>query len=45
MPWNEITPMDQKKQFIADYLRGELSMTGQQAAKPAVDAPAHCEVI
>ena len=27
MPWNESTPMDQKMQFIADYLRGELSMT------------------
>ena len=27
MPWNETTPMDQKTQFIADYLRGELSMT------------------
>ena len=27
MPWNETTPMDQKMQFIADYLRGELSMT------------------
>lgn len=44
MPWNEITPMDQKKQFIADYLRGELSMTGQQAAKPAVDAPVQLKV-
>jgi len=27
MPWNETTPMDQKMQFIADYLRGELGMT------------------
>ena len=27
MPWNETTPMDQKMQFIADYLRGELCMT------------------
>jgi putative transposase len=27
MPWNETTPMDQKMQFIADYLRAELSMT------------------
>ena len=27
MPWNETTPMDQKMQLIADYLRGELSMT------------------
>jgi len=27
MPWNETTPMDQKMQFIADYLRGVLSMT------------------
>jgi putative transposase len=24
MPWNETTPMDQKMQFIADYLRAEL---------------------
>ena len=27
MPWNGTTPMDQKMQFIADYLRSELSMT------------------
>ena len=27
MPWSETTPMDQKMQFIADYLRGELGMT------------------
>ena len=27
MPWSETTPMDQKTQFIADYLRGELGMT------------------
>jgi putative transposase len=27
MAWNETTPMDQKMQFIADYLRAELSMT------------------
>ena len=26
MPWSETTPMDQKMQFIADYLRGELCM-------------------
>ena len=27
MPWSETTPMDQKMQFIADYLRQSLSMT------------------
>jgi hypothetical protein len=27
MPWNETTPMDQRMQFIADYLRAGLSMT------------------
>ena len=27
MPWTQTTPMDQKMQFIADYLRAELSMT------------------
>lgn len=27
MPWNETTPMDQKMQFIADYLRADLSMS------------------
>ena len=27
MPWSETTPMDQKMQFIADYLRGVLGMT------------------
>ncbi len=27
MPWNETTPMDQKMQFIADYLRAALGMT------------------
>ncbi len=27
MPWNETTPMDQKTQFIADYLRQSLSMS------------------
>lgn len=27
MPWSEVTPMDQKTQFIADYLRQTLSMT------------------
>lgn len=27
MPWSETSPMDQKTQFIADYLRGSLSVT------------------
>ena len=27
MPWSETTPMDQKTQFIADYLRDRLSMS------------------
>ena len=27
MPWNETTPMDQKMQFIADYLRETFSFT------------------
>ena len=27
MPWSETTPMDQKTQFIADYLRQSLSMS------------------
>ena len=27
MPWSQPTPMDQKTQFIADYLRERLSMT------------------
>ena len=27
MPWNETTPMNQKTQFIADYLRQSLSMS------------------
>src|SRR6266403_4578472 len=27
MPWSETTPMDQKTQFIADYLRQRLSIT------------------
>jgi putative transposase len=27
MPWSETTPMDQKTQFIADYLRDVLSMS------------------
>ena len=27
MPWDETTPMDQKTQFIADYLRGQDSMS------------------
>ena len=28
MPWRETSPMDQKTQFIADYLRDSLSITG-----------------
>ena len=27
MPWSQITPMDQRTQFIADYLRASLSIT------------------
>jgi putative transposase len=27
MPWSQTTPMDQKTQFIADYLRKRLSIT------------------
>lgn len=27
MPWSEITPMDQKKQFIMDYIRRNLTIT------------------
>ena len=27
MPWNETTPMDQKVQFVSDYLRNRLSMS------------------
>ena len=27
MPWSETTPMDQKTQFIADYLRTTLSVS------------------
>jgi putative transposase len=27
MPWSEITPMEQKVQFIADYLRETYSIT------------------
>lgn len=27
MPWSQTSPMDQKTQFIADYLRDRLSMT------------------
>jgi hypothetical protein len=27
MPWSHTSPMDQKTQFIADYLRDRLSMT------------------
>jgi putative transposase len=26
MPWSEASPMDQKTQFIADYLRDRLSV-------------------
>ena len=27
MPWSQLSPMDQKTQFIADYLRRRLSVT------------------
>lgn len=27
MPWSELSPMDQRVQFIADYLRDILSVT------------------
>ena len=27
MPWSQTTPMDQKTQFIADYLRETFSFT------------------
>ena len=27
MPWSQLSPMDQKTQFIADYLRRSLSVT------------------
>jgi putative transposase len=27
MPWSQLSPMDQKTQFIADYLRCSLSIT------------------
>lgn len=27
MPWRQLSPMDQKTQFIADYLRNTLSIT------------------
>jgi putative transposase len=27
MPWSQTSPMDQKTQFIADYLRRSLSVT------------------
>lgn len=27
MPWSQTSPMDQRTQFIADYLRGTLSVT------------------
>ena len=27
MPWSQTTPMDQKTQFVADYLRKRLSIT------------------
>ena len=26
MPWSETTPMDQKKQFISDYIRRNLTI-------------------
>ena len=32
MPWRETTPMDQKMQFIADYLRQRQSMTELSAS-------------
>ena len=41
MPWSETSPMDQKTQFIADYLRATLSISGAvrsataSAARPA----------
>ena len=27
MPWKEVSPMDQRTQFMADYLRESLSIT------------------
>jgi putative transposase len=27
MPWSETTPMDQKTQFVADYLRNTLCIS------------------
>ena len=27
MPWSRTSPMDQRTQFVADYLRGTLSVT------------------
>src|SRR6266480_199502 len=27
MPWSQTSPMDQRTQFIADYLRGSLNVT------------------
>ena len=27
MPWSEISPMDQRMRFIADYLRETLTIT------------------
>jgi hypothetical protein len=27
MPWSQLSPIDQKTQFIADYLRRSLSVT------------------
>ena len=27
MPWSETTPMDQKNQFIMDYIRRNLTIT------------------
>ncbi len=32
MPWSQTSPMDQKTQFIADYLRDSLSITELCAA-------------
>ena len=27
MPWSEVSPMDQKRLFIADHIRGTFTMT------------------
>ena len=38
MPWSEMSPMDQKTQFIADYRRGLYSLselTGAPRSKSA----------